>query len=312
MKIANVTTALSKFAGRSGLVLKKYSPEILLVAGIVGAVGSTVLACRATLKVEGVLLKHRQNLDKINDTWTMVENKTIPFAEYTDKDHKKDTALVYVQTGLEFVKLYGPALSLGALSIASLVGGHGIMKSRNVALVAAYKAVEESFSAYRKRVVEELGEDKDYIYRHGLKVDQVTENVVDESGKSKKVKKEVLSKGDTNGYSMYAVFYDDGCKQWTKNPEYNLMYLKSQQNYFNDILKTRGHVFLNEVYDALGVPRTKAGSVVGWVIGDGDNFIDFGIFDPDKKKSREFVNGYERVILLDFNVDGVIYDLIEQ
>jgi hypothetical protein len=63
----------------------------------------------------------------------------------------------------------------------------------------------------------------------------------------------------------------------------------------------------------LGIDRSKAGSVVGWVItkeGTGDNFIDFGVFDGDNPRARDFVNGREGSILLDFNVDGVIYDKI--
>lgn len=310
MKLANIGNALAKATGRTGLLIKKHSPEILLVVGIAGVVGSAVLACGATLKVEKVLSEHKEKLDKIRDAWEKVENEEISYEDYTDQDHKKDLVITYVQTAVDFLKLYGPAVSLGAFSIACIVGGHGIMRKRNVALIAAYKTIEESFNAYRKRVIEDHGEEKDYIYKNNLKVEQIAETVVDEDGKSRKVKKNVLSSQDTNGYSMYARFYDDGCTQWSKDPQYNLMYLRSQQNYFNDLLITRGHVFLNEVYDALGIPRTQPGQIVGWVVGGGDNFVDFGIFDGDKPRNRDFVNGFEKTILLDFNVDGIIYDLI--
>ena len=143
-----------------------------------------------------------------------------------------------------------------------------------------------------------------------LKYEQVIETTVDENGKTHKIKKNKLNTDDTNGISVYARFFDEACTQWSKTPEYNFLTLKSQQNYFNSLLQSRGHVFLNEVYDALGIPRTQAGSIVGWAIGNGDNFVDFGIFNGDRTKVRDFVNGYERSILLDFNVDGVIYDLI--
>jgi hypothetical protein len=182
------------------------------------------------------------------------------------------------------------------------------MKKRNLALVAAYKAIEEGFMAYRKRVIQEHGEKADYMYKNGLRSETVVETEVDEKGKSYKVKKEKLIK-DPNGLSVYAKFFDETCRQWSKNAEYNLMFLKAQQNYYNNLLMARGHVFLNEVYDALGIPRTQAGSIVGWVIGGGDNNIDFGIFDGDRPIVRNFVNGYEHSILLDFNVDGAIYDL---
>lgn len=311
MKLEKITTGLSKLTGRSGLVLQKHSPEILLVLGITGTVASAILACRATLKVEDVLHGHREKTEKINNCWEKVKEGEISLDEYSEQDHKKDLVVAYTQTTVDFIKLYGPAVTLGVASIACIISGHGIMKTRNVALVAAYKAIEEGFNAYRKRVVEEHGEEADYMYKNGLRKQEITETAyTDENGiKHKAQKKQVLVE-DPNGLSVYARFYDESCSQWSKNPEYNLMFLRSQQNYYNDMLKSRGHVFLNEVYDALGIPRTQAGAIVGWVIGaNGDNFIDFGIFDGDRMKSRDFVNGYERSVLLDFNVDGVIYDL---
>lgn len=311
INMGNVGKVLTKATGRAGILLRKHSPEILLVVGIVGVVGSAVLACKATLKVEEVLDEHRAKADKIKDAWDKVESGDISLDTYSERDHQKDLVVTYVQTAMGFVKLYGPAVSLGIFSIACIVGGHGIMRRRNVALVAAYKAVEEGFNAYRKRVIEEHGEELDYAYKNGLKVERVTETVVGEDGKSRKVKKDILTPTDPNGYSMYARFYDDGCTQWSKDPSYNMLYLRSQQNYFNELLQTRGHVFLNEVYDALGIDRTNYGQIVGWVFGgDGNNFIDFGIFNGDSPEARRFVNGYERSILLDFNVDGVVYDLI--
>ena len=90
-----------------------------------------------------------------------------------------------------------------------------------------------------------------------------------------------------------------------------MLFLRTQQNYANDLLKARGHLFLNEVYSMLGIPHTSAGAIVWWTIGaGGDNYVDFGIFTRDSQVVREFVNGYERSILLDFNVDGVIWDMI--
>jgi len=308
MKLEKITTGLSNLTGRTGLVLKAHSPEILLVLGITGTVASAILACRATLKVEKVLDNHKSKTDKINECWARIKKGEIPIDEYSEQDYKKDLVVTYTQTAVDFIKLYGPAITLGVVSIACIISGHGIMRKRNIALMAAYKAIEEGFNAYRKRVIEEYGEEKDYMYKHGLHSETVMETEVDEDGKTHKVKKTKLIE-DPNGTSVYARFFDEGCSQWSKTSEYNLMFLRAQQNYHNDLLKARGHVFLNEVYDALGIPRTQAGSIVGWVIGDGDNFIDFGIFDGDRIRARDFVNGYERSILLDFNVDGVIYDL---
>ena len=286
-----------KVAGRGMLLVKKHSPEILTTVGIVGVVASAVMASKATLKLEPVVEKIKNGKDEAK---SFLDDEMFP--EYDKDRHNKEIARVYVRGAVDLSKLYGPSITLGLSSIACIIGAHGIMRKRNVALAAAYKAVETSFSEYRKRVIAELGEDKEedvYIGRQQVEV-------VDENGKKKKV-----TKVDPNGISAYARFFDEYSDNWSKTPEYNLLFLKAQQNYANDLLHARGHVFLNEVYDMIGIPRSQAGQVVGWVISkDGDNFIDFGVYDFDNTGSHLFVNGHERSILLDFNVDGVIYDLI--
>lgn len=308
---------IKAFFGRTGLILVKYSPEILTTVGVVGIVASTVLACRATLKVEGILEEAKAKLDKVK-----FAHDSVPKEDYSEKDYQKDLIVVYTQTSVEFIKLYGPSATLGLVSIACLFGAQGILKKRNVAIIAAYKAAEESFANYRRNVVSEFGEDKDAEFKRGSHTETSTVVEVDENGKKTKrtVKTEV---NDPNGLSVYARYFDESCVHWEKVPEYNFTFLKCQQNYANDLLHSRGHIFLNEVYDMLGFPRTQAGAVVGWVrkkpyqmknandeYSEGDGFVDFGIFDTTRTAARDFVNGYERVVLLDFNVDGIIYDLI--
>lgn len=304
-KLDNIKLFVSKKAGRTGLMINKYSPEILLGIGVVGIIGSTVLACKATLKVEGIVDDAKEKIDKIK-----YADKEIDDATYSEMDYKKDMTLVYVQTGAKFVKLYGPAVGLGVISVGCIMGSHNIMKKRNVALMAAFKLAEQSYADYRKRVVEELGEEKDRQFHYGIKTETIQAEKIDENGKKKKVN-EVVEVVDPDKHSIYARFFDECSTQWSKTPEYNLVFLKAQQNYANDLLHCRGHIFLNEVYDLLGLPRSQAGALVGWVMtGDGDNFVDFGIYDTNNPSKRDFVNGYERSILLDFNVDGVIHDLI--
>ena len=299
-KLDTIKLFVSKKAGRTGLMINKYSPEILLGIGVVGIIGSTVLACKATLKVEGIVDDAKEKIDKIK-----YADKEIDDATYSEMDYKKDMTLVYVQTGVKFVKLYAPAVGLGVVSVGCIMGSHNIMKKRNVALMAAFKLAEQSYADYRKRVVEEFGEEKDRQFHYGIKSETIQAEKIDENGN------EVVESVVPGQHSIYARFFDESSRQWSKTPEYNLVFLKAQQNYANDLLRTRGHIFLNEVYDLLGMPRSQAGALVGWVmIGDGDNFVDFGMYDLNDPSKRDFVNGYERSILLDFNVDGVIHDLI--
>ena len=309
MKKIGITKNMTRALNRAGLKLQKYSPEILMVAGIAGVVASGVMACRATLKVTEVLDEAKKNIDTIHEVMENPEMKE----KYTEEDSKKDLALVYVQTGVKLAKLYGPAIVLGAASVGCMVGSNNILRKRNVALAAAYATVDRGFKEYRGRVIERFGKDLDRELRYNIKAKEIEAVSVNEDGTETTVTKTVEVM-DPNHYSPYAIVFDDGNTGWDKDPELTKFFLIQQQNYANERLQSRGHLFLNEVYDMLGAKRTKAGAQVGWVYDEkhpvGDNFVDFGIFDIHNPKARDFINGDERVIILDFNVDGVILDLI--
>ena len=311
MNMSNIINSATKTFHRVGFQIKKHSPEILLVTGITGVVTSAVMACKATTKVDAIVEETKKSIDMIHEG---MEAGNICDVEYTEEDGKKDLAIVYIQTGVKFAKLYGPSVLLGLTSIGCILASNNIIHKRNVALSAAYTAIDRSFKGYRSRVIERFGESMDRELRYNIKTQEVKETVVDEETGKKKTVKSTVSVVDPNTYSDYARFFDEYCAGWTKDAEYNLMFLRQQQNYANELLKSRGHLFLNEVYDMLGIDRTKAGNIVGWVYDEkhpiGDNFVDFGIYVLDNEKARDFVNGRERSILLDFNVDGDILSLM--
>lgn len=311
MNMNNIVNSATKTFHRVGFQIKKHSPEILLITGITGVVTSAVMACKATTKVDAIVEESKKSIDMIHEG---MEAGNICDVEYTEEDGKKDLAIVYIQTGVKFAKLYGPSVLLGLTSIGCILASNNIIHKRNVALSAAYTAIDRSFKGYRSRVIERFGESMDRELRYNIKTQEVKETVVDEETGKKKTVKSTVSVVDPNTYSDYARFFDEYCAGWTKDAEYNLMFLRQQQNYANELLKSRGHLFLNEVYDMLGIDRTKAGNIVGWIYDEkhpiGDNFVDFGIYVLDNEKARDFVNGRERSILLDFNVDGDILSLM--
>lgn len=289
--------------------IRKHGPEILIIAGAIGTVASAVMACQATLKVNDILDESKEQLDKIHKCAADSElSKT-----YSKDDMKKDTAIVYIRTGMKFVKLYGPSVALGALSLGSMLASNNILRKRNVALAAAYATVDQGFKEYRNRVIERFGNDIDKQLKYNLKAVEIEEQATDEDGNTQIIKKTVQAI-NPNGYSEYARLFDAGNPYWEKDADYNLMFLRARQSYFNDKLKIDGRVFLNDVYKQLGFPTTKAGQVVGWVYDPdnpvGDNYIDFGIYDVYKPNGCDLVNGYERSIWLDFNVDGNIWEMM--
>lgn len=317
MKKTEIISKANAIFNQTKFQLKKHSPEILVVAGVIGTVVSAVMACKATTKVSSILENTSSEIDAIHDC---MENKSLA-EDYSEEDGKKDLMIVYAQTAVKFAKLYAPSVLLGALSITSILASNNILRKRNVALAAAYATIDKGFKEYRNRVIERFGDQVDKELKYNLKVKKFKEKEFDpETGKEKKVEKTafVVTPSDISGYARFFERYtldEEGNHipnpHWDENNEYNLMFLKAQENYANDLLKAKKRLFLNEVYEMLGLPRTKAGQVVGWTYNPenpiGDNYVDFGIYS-DNLSYSDFVNGFDPAILLDFNVDGNIWD----
>ena len=307
MKNLEIVNKITFAAHKAFFKVKKHSPEILITAGVIGTVASAVMACKATTKLSDIL---EDSKEQINQVHNFLEDDRISESQYSKEDGNKDLAIIYAQTGIKLVKLYAPAVALGALSITGIVASNSILRKRNIALAAAYTTVDKTFKRYRNNVIDRFGEKIDKELRYGIKAREIEEIVVDDDGNEKTVKKTVEAADPVSLYSDYAKIYDAGCNGWTKDAEFNLMFLRHTQAQANDILKRRGYLFLNEVYDMLGFQRTKAGQVMGWIYDEenpvGDNFVDFGIYNTDIEKARDFVNGIERVIILDFNVTNIL------
>ena len=312
MKTELIST-LSRSFHKVGFKFKKHSPEILAVTGVVGIVTSAVMACKATTKVNDIVNEAKETVDKIHESVGKGLH-TSDGEEYTEEVAKKDLTIVYAQTGLKFVKLYGPSVALGIASIVCMLGSNHILRKRNLALAAALTNVATSFKEYRGRLVDRFGKDVDRELRFGIKAKEVEETVVDKDGNETTVTKTVEVVDPNTAHSLYSIVFCEGNTGWTRNAELNKVFLIQQQNWANDKLKMNGVLTLNEVYDMVGAPRTAYGQIAGWVWTEdgtiGDNFVDFGLFDVNNEKACDFINGREKSIILDFNCIGNILDYI--
>lgn len=281
---------VTRLAGRAGLVLSKHAPTILTAAGTAGFIGTTILASKATLKVEETVAEETALLVKVHEAHEA--------GKLEDKDALHDKVILYTRMTTKLAKLYAPALILGAASIVSLATGHGIMLKRNASLAAAYAAVDQAFKTYKKKVESKFGKD--------AVIDALVSTAEEDLTKNELTMEAIAA---VDGVSPYGVIFDETNNNWSADEDLSMLHLKCQQQYANDILQTRGHIFLNEVYKMLGFPHTPAGAVTGWVKGNGDDFVDFNIFEG----TFEGEDGKGRTVTkwaLDFNVDGVMYDKI--
>ena len=304
-------TKLTRTVNRAGLHIKKHSPEILLVTGIVTGGAALVAACKATTKLESVLNETKNNVAQVHECAAAGEIRikdgdeivTVP---YTEEDSKKDLTIFYTKGCLNVAKLYAPAAALGAIALTCILASHGIIHKRNTALAATVTAIGNEFGEYRDRVVERFGPEMDRELKYNIKAKEVEETVVNVDGSESVVKKTIeVVETPYDGLSEFARCFCEGCLGWTKDPEANLTYLRAQERWLNDRLKAVGHVFLNELHDALGLPRTSSGAIMGWVYDpkNPDYKIDLGIYNIHIPANRDFVNGWERSIWIDPNID---------
>ena len=274
---------------KAGLKLKKHSPEILVVGGVVGLVASGVMACKATTKLSAILDDSKEQIELFDK---VAANPEMVKEEYTVEDAEKDKKIVKVQTAVKVAKLYAPSIAVGVVSIGAIFASNNIMRKRNVALGAAYATVDRAFKDYRNRVVDRFGEELDKELRYNLKTKEVKETVEDENGKKKTVKK-TMSIVDPSDVGDFARIFYEGNTGWDPDPLYTLKFLKTQQEWANQRLRAQGFLFLNDVYDMLGFSKIPEGQVIGWIYDEknpiGDNFVDFGIFDMSKEPNIRFV-----------------------
>ncbi len=307
MKINDILSKVVTQAHRAAFTARKHSPEILLVTGIVAGVTGAVVACKATTKLDDVVTKAKEEVDDIHKRGA---------EENSEVNEPKELVSVYARTGVDIAKLYAPAVSLGVASIACVLASHHILKERHAALAAAYVAVDTSFKEYRNRVTNRFGSEVEHEIRYDISTKEIQKEVVNEETGEVTTVTETVRVGNPHLLSEYAKWFDCTSKCWEKNPEYNMMFLRAQQTTANDMLHREGHLFLNEVYDLLGIPRTRAGQVVGWLYNPNDkncdSFVDFGLYEINRPTTKDFVNGYEPDVVLDFNVQGNILGEFEK
>ena len=293
--VKTIGTNAGKIAVKTGMKLRKASPELMLAGGLIAGVGAIVLACAATKKAEAAVEETHKELDAIQ--------------EDNPKEEKKQSIRVYWHLVWKMAEIYGPAAVCLIIAVGLILGSHGILKSRYVSTTLAYKALDEAFKDYRERIQDAVGKEKELHFFNGTE-EGGEETVIDENGEEHTVKKAVKVKDKKDSPYEFDFNATTAPGNWEANSDYNLMFLRGIENYLNDLLHARGHVFMNEALDALGIKRTPEGAVVGWILGRGDDYIDLGFSEYYTDEYSDVQDGYLKNIHLNMNVDGLIWNLI--
>lgn len=286
---------VTRAAGRGLLLLKKYAPEIMVASGVGVLITGGIMAAKATLQLEENLEEPRRLISghkKLRAERSVVD--------YPQETFRRDMVISWREYVVALTKTYAVPVGVGLLGVGLIFAGHGLLRYRNLALMAAYETLDHAFKKYRERVVEDQGEEKDREYAQGRK--RVVVDVDPETGEKTVTEVDVV-----DAASQYAVIFDEMNINHTKGNEQNIFFLRMQEKYATNTLRSRGHIFLNEVYDMVGVTRTPAGAVVGWLYKNPGDSVDFGI---NEIRAQSYMDNRDPAILLDFDVDGVIYNKI--
>ena len=312
-KMSNITESLGRIVRSTGLGVRRHGPTGLIIAGGALVAGAIVQAVKDTRRGgDRALSEYEATKKQLKKDLDDKSQK-----EYGEKEYKKDLRAARWDTTVDCAKAYKKTIGMAVVGGGLIAAGYVIKNNQLKRTAFALAGTTAAFEGYRRNVIEDLGEEKDWEYLHNVKTRKVEKTEIDpETGEEKKVTEEVKefeSTGDPDmpaGYSRWARYFDESCAEWEKDPSYNLAFLKARESEANRRLRRDGYLFLNDVYDMLGIPRTFEGQIYGWRYKKnnptGDNFVDFGLTNGASERVRSFVNGYENVILLDFNVDGDI------
>lgn len=308
MNLTNLTNTLSRVGTAALRTLEHHAPKILLGTSIVCGIGATVTACKATLKLPETMKEITENVEAA---------KAIEVEEgEQDATKNKEVVKSYISGGIKLAKLYGPSVGLTVTSVACALAGNRMMNQRYAGALAALGSTEKMFDNYRKRVVEEFGEEKDTQFANGIREVVTDEPVLNKDGTPKTDKNgEVKTTKKTSveydpSVNKYSRMFDEvSTKAWDPNPDYNVSTLLGRQQYFNDMLHSHRYLFLNTVYKELGYPITAYGQDMGWIIDDDtpNAVVDLGLYDftNSGKRRIEDIDKYTNACLLTFK--GVRY-----
>lgn len=315
----SIFSSAAKFGSNLIQKVKFRSPELLIGAGVVGLVGAAVVAVR-----RGVRWHSAAKAEIVHDLETIKKAEGSP--QYTREDKVQDYARVIGKGVWSFTQIYGPSVAAGVASVVSILAGTGVLKGRLAAMTSAAATAQAALERYRSRVREKLGEDADYEFAYEVSAKKAKIKHEDGTKESLVTYHLVPSSGEWMAASPYSRLWDENAMEWCANRDIQFLTLRSLENHFNQELNARGVVFLNDVYKALGLPMSKDAALVGWIkdyekpkmaklaaeLGrvPGDGVISFGVFENESPSARAYLAGDDNRVVLDFNVDGVIYDLI--
>lgn len=224
------------------LFLKKHSSTILSSVGIVGVVATAVTTGKAVTKAEKILERLKEDKGE----------------ELTTSETLRAVAPTYV----------APVL-IGASTIACILGANVLNKRAQASLMSAYALVNTSYKEYKDKLKELYGQEAHK---------NIVESLMVEKAKDVQINAECLMNNcnlelDCEDKNEKHLFYDEWSGRYFESTIEKVL---SAEYHINRNFVLRGHAFLGEFYEFLGLEETEFGNVAGWAVCDDEIYwIDF-------------------------------------
>lgn len=264
--------SFSQFGAKAKFGLKKHSPELCLIGGIIGFGVTIVLACKATTRVEEVLDQYEEAKAKIEKAKAAAVDPELPEEErpvFTEEDEKKAKFDATKTMWLGMAKKYAPVALSAAISVGLFLTSYKIINGRLVGLMGAYTALDNGFKKYRKNVVDAVGEEKEREIRTGVKKQMGFVKEKDETGKDVVTEKSVYTKEEKDAMLNWnsVLFSRETSTEYVKGDQtYNRHKIHMAEKTLNEDLFRNGFIFEKDLLERLGLPVTNESCIRGWII----------------------------------------------
>lgn len=299
---SKVTRGLSNISR----VVGKHSPLIMTAIGVVGLGATAVTSYKAAKKVEVIVEDIEESREQEERIAYLEDGERSGIMTVEARNELMDLRVTHVpvdrfEVGKRLTGAVALPVALGVASIACIILSYKIQDNRIGALAAALTTATAENAFYKKKYAQQYGEEK--AKQFYTPTEMVSRTVVDDNGKESDILETIQSETS----SLHGVWFHESTEYASDDHAYNQRFIQNVEDKMTNKLFATGWLRMNEVCDALGLPRTRAGELLGWGVPSGDFRLDQEVTLVYDEVTRQNIPQ----IYIKWNNPKYIYDDVE-
>lgn len=257
-----VPSKVTREFGLFKLKLYQNRDKVYFGLGMAGLIGGTILLCRGSRKLDGILDAHEEAMKKVK--------------ELPEDERKAATKRAWGHTIGRIAKEFGPGVAIWLAGAFGVSGSNYVLSADKHAALDALAMANATHNAFYKRVEEEVGAERAAELRDGVS----TITVVDmPAGEEEPIKAEVKRAGDSIPSVNTLIYGHNTSKYFDEiNLPFNVKNILRAKNEFESRIARNGYIVAGEVKTYLGVPRENITS---------SDWMSYKVFDDSKKIGQQ-------------------------